>query len=105
MLLPHFDLPLRFVGGSAVVNEQDSAQDIASCALAVLSCPAGFRVERPEFGVPDPTFTQGAPTADAFARALQRWEPRADAAVTVTADIDNPFAFTIEAQVAPQTED
>lgn len=101
MALPHFDVPFRFVNGAAATNEQDSPDDVATCATVVASCPIGFRVERADFGIPDPTFAQGAPDGDAVHRAISRWEPRADTTVTVTADPNDPTAYVIEAVVAP----
>ena len=52
--VPHFDLPFRFQGGSAVVVEQDSFEDIANCAEAIIRTPYGFRTQdgTPDFGLP-----------------------------------------------------
>lgn len=55
---PHFALPLRYVNGSAVVNQQDSMDDIADCVEAVCLTIPGDRDEMPEFGIEDPTFGQ-----------------------------------------------
>lgn len=74
--LPHFGLPFRFVNGAAVVLEQDTTDEILTCVLAVLLCPKGFRVELPDFGIDDPTFTETAPNASDIELALTEWEPR-----------------------------
>lgn len=79
--IPHFALPFRFVGGHAAVNEQDSVDDVEACVLAVASYPVGSRIEKPEFGVPDQTFRQGGVDVTALEAAVNRWEPRASAAV------------------------
>ena len=75
--VPHFSLPFRFNGtppGAAVV-EQDSLDDIACCVISVLVCPVGFRVELPEFGVPDPTFALHVDVDDIRER-VEEWEDR-----------------------------
>lgn len=88
--IPHFALPFRFdtTGGavSAAVLEQDTADEIMSCVLAVVLCPVGFREESPEFGIEDPTFTQGFADADAIADAIAEWEPRAVSSVITRVD-------------------
>lgn len=53
---PHFALPLRYVNGSAVVNQQDTMADIADCVEAVCLTTPGDRDEMPDFGIEDPTF-------------------------------------------------
>lgn len=80
--IPHLSLPLRFVPGqskrmSAAVTEQDSMDEIADCVLAILLCPQGFRVELPEFGIPDPAFTDV--DLEQLREQIEEWEPRADA--------------------------
>lgn len=84
--VPHFALPFRFAGGQAVVFEQDTTDEIMSCALAVLLCPRGFRAELPEFGIEDPTFSEGFVDPEAIANALAEWEPRAHSIVTTRVD-------------------
>ena len=81
--IPHFALPFQFqpgaqnTGGSqAVVTEQDSVDEIAYCAYAALICPQGFRVELPEFGLPDPTFSWPV-DVDLIRETVTEWEPRA----------------------------
>jgi phage baseplate assembly protein W len=88
--IPHFTLPFRFdaggVGPTAVVAEQDTTDEIMSCVLAVLLCPRGFRAELPDFGIEDPTFSQGAVDHEPIAAALAEWEPRAHSVVTTRLD-------------------
>jgi hypothetical protein len=83
--LPHFAYPFRFGSPGAVVNEQDSLDEIADAALVALICPAGFRVELPEFGLPDPTFT-GPVDVDVIRRTVEVWEPRAFAQLEAQPD-------------------
>jgi hypothetical protein len=74
--VPHFALPFRF-GQTASVTEQDSLEEIADCCLAILLCPAQFRVDLPEFGLPDPTFSTPEVDLEVIRTVLERWEPRA----------------------------
>lgn len=75
--IPHFALPFRFATPEAAVVEQDSIDEIAYCAYAILACPLGFRVDLPEFGLPDLTFTQQPVDVQIVAQAIEEWEPRA----------------------------
>jgi phage baseplate assembly protein W len=75
--IPHLALPFRFEDGRAAVNEQDTPDDVADCVEAVLRTRPGEREERPDFGVPDPTFSQAPIDADGIASIVETWEPRA----------------------------
>jgi phage baseplate assembly protein W len=89
--IPHFALPFRFVDGRAVVNEQDSYEDVRDCVRAIVSFPQGSRIELPEFGIPDQTFRENGVDAASVRAAVQRWEPRADA----TAQADNQDLYVL----------
>jgi phage baseplate assembly protein W len=78
--VPHFSLPLRF-GPQAAVAEQDSIDEIADAALAVILCPVGYRVELPEFGLPDVVFSSPVVDTDDIRTAIEAWEPRAQVAL------------------------
>ena len=77
--VPHFALPFRF-GPHAAVSEQDSIDEISDCALAIVLCPIGYRVELPSFGLPDSVFAARVDT-DAMRTAIDAWEPRAQVAL------------------------
>jgi phage baseplate assembly protein W len=75
---PHFDYPFRLnAQGYAAEIEQDSLNEIAIAALAVLKTPSGFRLELPEFGIREPALQEGGPSLSAIKTALSTWEPRA----------------------------
>lgn len=81
--VPHFSLPFRFEADNmgnlhASVNEQDSPEDIADCVQGILSCPLGFRLELPDFGVRDQTFSSPGASIDDIQAAIALYEPRAD---------------------------
>jgi phage baseplate assembly protein W len=73
---PHLGHP--YVRGSYV--EQDSPEHILACQARIVACPVGFRVERPEFGWPFPTYNTAPLNLDALTAALRRFEPRAPTA-------------------------
>jgi phage baseplate assembly protein W len=73
----HFGLPFRYEDGRAAVNEQGSPEDIAACVEAVLRTEPGERIERPDFGLPDPTFSSLPLDLGDLIAAVSRWEPRA----------------------------
>ena len=102
--VPHFALPFRFAP-QAVVVEQDSLDEIADCVFAVLSCPLGFRVELPSFGVPDLTFrTEPVPTADVRTQ-LDEWEPRAGVLFSQNPDVLDVAIARVVANVSIRTEE
>jgi hypothetical protein len=76
--VPHFDLPFRFAGGAAVVNEQDSPDEIVCCVEAILRYRQGQRTDLPEFGIPDVTFTEGEVDEEELREIVGEWEERAD---------------------------
>jgi phage baseplate assembly protein W len=97
--LPHFALPFRFDRGSAVVVEQDSTDDVVACCTAVLLCPVGFRAELPEFGIEDPTFSQGQVDADTLVSAVRRWEPRAEITFAQEPDAADELVLNVTAAI------
>lgn len=88
--VPHFSLPFRFAP-RAVVVEQDSLDEIADCVLAIVLYPLGYRVELPEFGIDDPTFSSPHVDVEALREAIDRWEQRAFADLSVQADVLDVF--------------
>lgn len=111
--VPHFSLPFRFVGVSphatagvtAAVNEQDSIDEIADCVLAILVCPQGYRVELPQFGVPDPTFSSPRVDTDLIRTLVDRWEPRAALQLSQNTDVVDELIAHVEALVYVQTQE
>lgn len=103
--IPHFALPFRFGSqGRALVTEQDSIDEIANCALAILLCPLGFRSDLPEFGISDPTFALQPLDLEQLSSAIELWEPRAQ---TVLGDVEtaDELIAQIETRVSVRTEE
>lgn len=101
--VPHFALPLRYVNGAPVVNEQDSLDDVAACVAAILRTRQGERDTLPEFGSPDLTFAQQPLDMDALLDVVGEQEPRARLAVE--ADIDDFDTALARVEVDVTTED
>lgn len=93
----HLRIPFTIdATGAASTVDQDSWLDVAQCVQTLLATPSGSRVELPDYGVPDLTFTDG--THANLEQAVQKWEPRAvgaripivinqDGTATVTAQL------------------
>jgi phage baseplate assembly protein W len=103
--VPHFALPFRVENGRAVVNEQDTADDVVSCVVAIMLCPTGYRAELPEFGIDDPTFREGGPDQEAIATAIARWESRADTALQVAGVALDDLAYIVSAFIGTRSAD
>lgn len=84
--IPHFAYPFRYVNGSAVVNEQDSLDDIADCVYAICVTHPGDRIELPDFGITDPTFEQVPIDTGTLQTQIEEWEPRAQVLITAAPD-------------------
>lgn len=81
-MIPHFDIPFRFLNNkSAAVNEQDSDREIMDCVETIVRYQVGDRPERPEFGIPDFTFTLPGTDSSLIQASIREFEPRADVQV------------------------
>jgi phage baseplate assembly protein W len=85
--VPHFSLPFRFASqGESIassVHEQDSEEEVMQCVELIIRCPLGFREEKPNFGVMDPTFRASEDLISEIETAILLWEPRAESALTI----------------------
>lgn len=82
---PHFSYPFRFGSGAdkhALVNEQGTDEDIIDCVIAICKTPTGFRLDLPDFGVPELLFDEMPLRIDDVETALEKWEERASYRVT-----------------------
>jgi phage baseplate assembly protein W len=71
---PHFAFP--FQRGS--VLEQDTPEHVLSCLLVIAHCPIGFRLERPDFGIPWMEYRTQIDPSSSVEDALLELEPRAE---------------------------
>ena len=103
-MIPHFSLPFRFSTPQAAVSEQDSLDEIADCVLAILLCPTGFRVELPEFGYDDPTFSTPRVDVETIRTAVEFWEPRAVALLDESHDQADELVDHVQLLLQLRTE-
>lgn len=95
----HLAVPFQIDNtGSAVVVDQDSFLDVAQCVQTLLATPQGSRLELPQYGVPDPTFTDGH--LSGLEQAVQQWEPRA-AGARIPVVINPDGTATVTALITP----
>lgn len=103
--LPHLALPLRLTGDRFAAVQQDTEEELATTVLAILSYQLGSRIERPDFGIPDPALAQRPLDLTAMRRAVAAFEPRADFSVTeLPYDPTDPLASRVRVQVAMQED-
>lgn len=100
MAIPHLALPLRYINGHAVVNEQGSDDDIVDCVYAVCVTNPGDREEMPDFGLLDMTFDQEPLPLAAAVNQITTWEPRAP--ILISSAPDRFDATIVDAQVNVQ---
>jgi phage baseplate assembly protein W len=99
LTVPKLRVPLEMGATGFRTVEQDSLQEIAQGAYAVLATPIGSLLEEPEFGIEDPTFEQLPIDDTEWLEALARWEPRA--AVRTTQEIED-LVDNVVAEVRPR---
>jgi phage baseplate assembly protein W len=99
-ILPHLAVPLVIApDGSFDIVQQDSVEEVAQSVSVLLGTQLGRRVMVPNYGTPDPTFTE--PDAHAIEQTITNWEPRA--VPTVTVEIDDSGAANVNVAVALAT--
>lgn len=57
--------------------EQDTAEEYEQCVALVLTARPGEFPDEPDFGLPDPAFTEGGVAEADLAAVVRKWEPRA----------------------------
>lgn len=73
---PKLKLPFRVANNAIAVVEQDSIDELAQCAYAVLATEVGDRIEEPEFGIPSQAHRKNGADHLEIREALEEWEPR-----------------------------
>lgn len=104
--IPRLALPLTVSAGGYSSVQQDTTDELAVCVRTILSFELGSRVERPEFGIADPTFQQRPLDLFDVEQAIDMYEPRAAVSVTEVPDPTDPLATTVRVDVAmPDSEE
>lgn len=102
--IPHLAIPLRFNGGQWVVVEQDSEEEVAQCVQTVCAFERGYRIEDPDFGINDPTFTTMPIDTSDIARALEEYEERAEVDIFQEVAPDGSVYVRLEVSVPSSRE-
>jgi hypothetical protein len=99
--VPHFRFPFIRVGGAPPVVEQDVAEHVFGCVELITCCPVGFRLERPDFGVPWHDYRTTVIPAGVMQTAIREFEDRAKIATDVARNRETGDALiTVEVEVA-----
>jgi phage baseplate assembly protein W len=97
--IPHLALPLELAGPRYATVDQDTSSEVACCVEAICLFPKGYRAERPDFGIADPTFaTLPLETAEVEAD-VRAWEPRAQLVLEQEDSVRDPGAVRLTIHV------
>lgn len=91
--VPHIAWPLELIGGHLAVLEQDSLDEVTQAVNVLLHTPRGARVLAPDFGIDDPTFTEGLDTDEVLTQ-VAAYEDRAVVDVVETVADDTGVVTT-----------
>jgi hypothetical protein len=105
--VPHLALPLRLEYGAYATVEQDTLDELVATVTAICGFPIGYRVEAPDFGIPDLELASSPLPVDDVERQIELWEARADVEVTeLELDPRDPTAVRLEVAVTmPDAEE
>lgn len=99
--IPKLKVPLQMGATGLAVVEQDSVEEVAACVYALIATERGSRLEEPDYGVEDASFSTLPmdDEIDEWLVQIDAWEPRAK--VRTTQDIEDLIAtVTVEVGVA-----
>jgi hypothetical protein len=71
----------------------------------VMLCPLGYRVELPEFGIADPTFSTPLVDQLALRRSIEVWEPRAQLVLSQETDALDQLIQRVQVLVSVRSEE
>lgn len=102
--VPHIDWPIRLNATGYQTCQQDTAQELAAAVTVVCSFERGSRIEAPDFGITDPTFSQMPIDTTDLEQQLAALEPRADVTVELTGDAAGEQQVRLNVNVASVPE-
>jgi hypothetical protein len=97
--VPHFAYPFRFsyiTDSHAVVNEQDSLDDVVDCVLVSLLVEPRTRVEVPTFGTPSQVFENQPLNLQLIINSVELWESRAVQILSQHPDSADPLIAKLQ---------
>jgi hypothetical protein len=106
---PHFAHPFAMAeqpDGSlaALVDEQDSIDEIVACVERVVSFTRGSRDELPDFGIDDPTFAQAPVDVRLLSAQVAEWEDRVEVNAETTIDTYDELIAHVRLTIDPTAE-
>jgi phage baseplate assembly protein W len=95
--VPHLAFPIRFTGpgGYYATDDQDTNSEVTTCVRNICAFERGTRIERPDFGIADPTLKVMPIDVDDIANAISTWEPRAEAEIETIIDLEGNETINI----------
>lgn len=104
MAIPHLSVPFQVIHGQFVTVEQDTDDEVAQCVRNICVYERGFRLEDPDFGIEDPTFTTMPIDTEDIARAVAAYEDRAQVDIYQQFQPDGSVSVRLEVRI-PTSED
>lgn len=99
--LPRLALPLRVSGERYVSVEQDTLDEVTTCVVCVTLFEAGFRDDRPDFGIITPELSDRPLDVLGIEQAIEVYEPRASVTVSEQPyDPSDPLAARVRVEVS-----
>lgn len=77
----HLALPLRLERGAYVTVQQDTLDELVTTVSCICAFPLGYRIEAPDFGIPELELASSPLPVDDVERQIEAWEARADVEV------------------------
>lgn len=102
--IPHLPYPIRVANGTYVTERQGSLDCALTSVRTICAFEIGTRIERPDFGIPDPTLKVMPIDEQAIAQAIATWEPRVTAEIEITLDVMGQETLDITISL-PYSED
>jgi hypothetical protein len=94
--VPHLSLPLRIAG-----DRYDTLDEARACVAAIVAFPLGYRIEAPEFGVPELELDDRPLDVDELEAIVSELEPRVAVDVQeLPYDPNDPLAARVRIEVA-----
>lgn len=97
--VPHLAFPIRTSNGAYVCDRQDTNDEVITCVRNICAFEKGTRIERPDFGINDPTLKRMPIDVTDIARSISDWEPRASAELETIIDLEGVETLNIRVAV------
>lgn len=97
--VPHLAFPLRVECGMFVTDRQDSTDEVTTSVRNICSFEKGTRIERPDFGIDDPTLKTMPIDVTGIGQAIGDWEPRAEVEIEEVIDLQGVETLNIKVSV------